>query len=65
MPCSVREDSRGKPQTCTTSINARKEQSDSEHTGACEKVKRKHMDHIAAKGYVGSFHYGLFLFEKL
>ena len=30
LPCMVREDSRGKPQTCATSTNARKEQSDSE-----------------------------------
>ena len=59
LPCMAREDSRGKPQTCATSTNARKEQSDSENTGACGNVKRKHMDHIAQKGYVGSFHYGL------
>ena len=50
LPCMVREDSRGKPQTCATSTNARKKQSDSENTGACGNVKRKHMDHIAEKG---------------
>ena len=29
------------------------------NTGTCGNVKRKHMDHIAEKGYVVSFHYGL------
>ena len=30
-----------------------------ENTGACGRVKRQHMDHIAEKDHVGSFHYGL------
>ena len=49
MPCIVREDSRRKPQTCTTAIDASKEQSDSEKTGASGKVERQQMDHIAEK----------------
>ena len=39
-----------KPQTCTISNDARTEPSDSENTGACGKVKRQHMDHMAEKG---------------
>ena len=42
-----------------TSIDCSEEQSDSENTVPCGKVKRQHMDHIAEKGYVGSFHNGL------
>ena len=30
-----------------------------ENTGACGRVKRKHVDHIADIRYVGSLHYGL------
>ena len=56
--CFAREDNRGKPQTCTPT-DASKEQSDSEHTGACGKLKRTRMDHIAEKVYVGSFHCGV------
>ena len=59
MPCVVREDCRGKPQTCTNATDASKEQSDSENTVTCGMVKRKHMDHIAEKGFVGSFDDGL------
>ena len=55
LPCIVREGSRGKPQTCSTPTDASQEQAESENTGACEGVKRKHMDHIAEKVYVGSF----------
>ena len=56
MPCIEKEDSRGKPQTGATSIDASKEQSDSENTGACGKVKREQNDHIAEKAHVGSSH---------
>ena len=56
--CALRrDDSRGKPQAGATSFDARR-RSDSEKTGACGKVKRQHMEHIADKG-ARSFHYGL------
>ena len=41
MPCIVREDSGGKPQTCAPSIDAGEEPSDSENTGACRKGEAK------------------------
>ena len=56
MPCVEKNDSRGEPQAIVTSIDAGEEQSDSEYTRACGKVKRHYMGHIAEKGYVGSFH---------
>ena len=59
MSCIETEDSRWKPQASATSIAASEEQSDSENTGACRKVRRQHMDHIAEKKYVGSFQNGL------
>ena len=59
LPCIKEHDSRGEPQAVATSIDAREEQSDSENTGACGKVKRQHVDHIAEEGYVESFHCGL------
>ena len=40
-------------------MDASEEQSDSEKYRSMRKVKRQHIDHIAEKGYVGSFHYGL------
>ena len=45
-------------QADATPIDASEVQSDSGITGACAKVKQ-HMDHIAEKWYVGSFHCGL------
>ena len=42
VPCIEKEDSRGKPQAVATSIDASEEQSDSENTGACGKVKGQH-----------------------
>ena len=54
MPCIEKDDSVGESQAVATSIDA--SESDS---GACRTVKRQHLDHIAEKGYVGSFHYGL------
>ena len=54
MPCSEKNDSRGEPQAIVTSVDATGEQSDSENIGACGKVKRQQMDHIAEKGYLGS-----------
>ena len=53
LPCIEKEDRRGKPQVGATSIDARKEQSDSENTGACGKVKREQNDHIAEKSACG------------
>ena len=47
MPCIEKDDSRREPPVVETSIDASEEQSDSENTGACGKVKRKHTDHIA------------------
>ena len=38
--------------------DANEYQSDSETTGACGKVKRTHMEHIAENGYVKSFRNG-------
>ena len=57
MPCIEKEDSRGEAQAVETSIEASEEQSDSEKTGACWKVKWQHMDRIAEERQVGSFHY--------
>ena len=54
MPCIAREDT----QAVVTSVDASEEQLDSEHTGACGKVKLQHMDHIAEKRCVGSCHCG-------
>ena len=54
-PCIVREDSQGKTQACATPTDDSKEQSDSANTGACGNVKAETDDHIAEKGYVGSF----------
>ena len=59
MLCIEKEDSRGKPEAVANSIDASEEESDAANTGACGKVKRQHMDHIAEKGNVGSFHCGL------
>ena len=59
MPCIEKEDSRGEPEAVANSIDASEEESDAANTGACGKVKRQHMDHIAEKGNVGSFHCGL------
>ena len=59
MLCIEKEDSRGKPEAVANSIDASEEESDSANTGACGKVKRQHMDHLAEKGNVGSFHCGL------
>ena len=59
MPCSVTEDSRGTPHTCTTSIHVCEEQSDSENTGARGKVKRQPYGPHCRKKYVGSFHFVL------
>ena len=59
MPYIEKKDSRGEPQAIVTSIEASEQQSDSENTGACGKVKRQHMDHIAEKRCVESFHCGL------
>ena len=60
MPCIEKNASRGKPRTCTTTpTDASEEQSETENTGACGRVKRKHVDHIPGKGLVGSFHNGL------
>ena len=49
LPCIVKEDSRGKPQAGTTSIDAGEEQSYSENKGSSGKVNRRRMDHIAEK----------------
>ena len=54
MPCIEKHDSGGESQAVATSIDA--SESDS---GACRTVKRQHLDHIAEKGYVGSFRDGL------
>ena len=48
----------GELQAIVTSVDASEEQSDSENPGACGKVKRQQMDHVAEEGYVGSCHYG-------
>ena len=49
MPCIAREDT----QAVVTSVDASEEESDSEHTGACGKMRRQHMDHIAEKKICG------------
>ena len=49
----------GELQAIVTSVDASEEQSESENPGACGKVKRQQMDHIAEEGYVGSCHCGL------
>ena len=59
LPCTEKNDSRGEPQAGRNSIDASEEQSVSENTGACWKVKRQRMGHIAEKGYVRSFLLGL------
>ena len=68
MPRIVREDIRGNPQSCTSTY-VRKEQSDSENTGACRKVKRKHMEHIGKKvvweAFAMAWYMNQFLFTKL
>ena len=62
MPCIVREESRGKPQTCTTLTDASMKQSESDIKGACGKVMRKCIDHIVERctlevfTVVGSFY---------
>ena len=58
MPRIVREDIRGNPQSCTSTY-VRKEQSDSENTGACRKSEAKTYGTHWKKGCVGSFRYGL------
>ena len=52
MPYIEKKDSRGEPQAIVTSIEASEQQSDSDDTGACGKVKRQRVDHIAEKRYV-------------
>ena len=59
LPSIEKDDSRGTLQALVTSIDVSEERLDSENAGACGRVKREHMDHIAEKGYVGSFHCGL------
>ena len=52
-------DSLGEPQAGATPIDDNEEETDSEHERACGKVTRQHLEHIAERGYVGSFHCGL------
>ena len=47
MSCIGSEDSRGKPQTCTILTDANEKHSDSENK-SMRKMKRTHVDHIAA-----------------
>ena len=44
----------GEPRAIVTSVDATGEQSGSENKGACGKVKRQRMGHIAEKGFLGS-----------
>ena len=65
--CAVHceKDNQRKPLTCTTLTDASTGQLGSENKRACGKVKRKHMDHFAEEGCVGSFHCGLVNVQKL
>ena len=69
MPCIVREDSRWKPQTCTPSIDAGEEPSDSENTAACGKGESKtYGPHCRKKGmweaFTMAWYTSQFLFKK-